>query len=88
MGKYFNSISRFMSHNQLEVRQQTDKVVKYVSCSKMCNYLFQVSVSNAKNVTLLSVSREISGDFQCEVSADAPSFHTQVLSTPMTVAGE
>lgn len=47
-----------------------------------------MSVSNAKNVTLLSVSREISGEFQCEVSADAPSFHTQVLSTPMTVAGE
>lgn len=84
MGKYFNSISRFMSRNQLEVRQQTDKV----SCSKICNYWFQVSVSNAKNVTLLSVSREISGEFQCEVSADAPSFHTQVLSTPMTVAGE
>lgn len=47
-----------------------------------------MSVSNAKNVTLLAVSREISGEFQCEVSADAPSFHTQLLSTPMTVAGE
>ncbi|CAH1126295.1 unnamed protein product [Ceutorhynchus assimilis] len=45
-----------------------------------------VSVSNAHSVTLLSVGRDISGEFQCEVSADAPSFHTQLLSAPMTVA--
>ncbi|KAF7271629.1 hypothetical protein GWI33_015516 [Rhynchophorus ferrugineus] len=45
-----------------------------------------VSVSNAHNVTLLSVGRDISGQFQCEVSADAPLFHTQLMSAPMTVA--
>ncbi|KAL1502012.1 hypothetical protein ABEB36_007225 [Hypothenemus hampei] len=45
-----------------------------------------VSVSNSKNLTLLSVGRDISGQFQCEVSADAPLFHTQLLSAPMTVA--
>ncbi|XP_050312264.1 uncharacterized protein LOC126747570 [Anthonomus grandis grandis] len=45
-----------------------------------------VSVSDANKVTLLSVGRDISGLFQCEVSADAPSFHTDVRSAPMTVA--
>uniref|UniRef100_A0AAR5P519 Ig-like domain-containing protein n=3 Tax=Dendroctonus ponderosae TaxID=77166 RepID=A0AAR5P519_DENPD len=45
-----------------------------------------VSVSNANNVSLLAVERHISGQFQCEVSADAPSFHTQSMSLPMTVA--
>ncbi|XP_066249284.1 uncharacterized protein [Euwallacea similis] len=45
-----------------------------------------VSVSNANSVTLLSVGPEISGQFKCEVSADAPLFHTQLLSTTMTVA--
>ncbi|XP_049826288.1 uncharacterized protein LOC126266430 [Aethina tumida] len=45
-----------------------------------------VSVSNAHNVTLLSVGRPMSGLFQCEVSADAPLFHTEVMSAPMTVA--
>ncbi|KAG5889866.1 hypothetical protein JTB14_003597 [Gonioctena quinquepunctata] len=44
-----------------------------------------VAVSNAHNVTLLAVGRNISGLFQCEVSADAPLFHTQMLSAPMTV---
>ncbi|CAG9834270.1 unnamed protein product [Diabrotica balteata] len=45
-----------------------------------------VSVSDAHNVTLMSVGRNISGLFQCEVSADAPLFHTQIMSAPMTVA--
>ncbi|XP_074037290.1 uncharacterized protein [Leptinotarsa decemlineata] len=45
-----------------------------------------VAVSNAHNVTLMSVGRNTSGLFQCEVSADAPLFHTQMLSAPMTVA--
>lgn len=45
-------------------------------------------MSNAHNVTLLSVGRDISGLFQCEVSADAPLFHTQMMSAPMTVAGK
>ncbi|XP_065168756.1 uncharacterized protein [Atheta coriaria] len=45
-----------------------------------------VSVSNARKVTLLSVGRPLSGLFQCEVSADAPLFHTEMKSAPMTVA--
>ncbi|XP_017778521.1 PREDICTED: uncharacterized protein LOC108564108 [Nicrophorus vespilloides] len=45
-----------------------------------------VSVSNAQKVTLLAVGRPLSGIFQCEVSADAPLFHTEIKSAPMTVA--
>ncbi|GJQ78547.1 hypothetical protein Trydic_g11659 [Trypoxylus dichotomus] len=46
----------------------------------------RVSVSNARKVTLLSVERSLSGLFQCEVSADAPLFHTAVRAAEMTVA--
>ncbi|XP_071053933.1 uncharacterized protein [Onthophagus taurus] len=45
-----------------------------------------VSVSNARKVTLLSVGRPLSGTFQCEVSADAPLFHTEMKAAEMTVA--
>lgn len=45
-----------------------------------------VSLSNAHNVTLRTVGSPMFGHFQCEVSEDAPTFHTQILSAPMTVA--
>ncbi|XP_044740030.1 uncharacterized protein LOC123301359 [Chrysoperla carnea] len=45
----------------------------------------QVTVSNAHTVTLLSVQRGISGVYKCEVSADAPYFHTDIRSAQMTV---
>lgn len=45
-------------------------------------------MSDDKQVTLLSVERPLSGVFQCEVSADAPLFHTQQMAAPMTVAGK
>ncbi|CAH1960110.1 unnamed protein product [Acanthoscelides obtectus] len=44
-----------------------------------------VSMSDAHNVTLISVLRDITRTYQCEVSADAPSFHTQIMGAPMTV---
>lgn len=45
-------------------------------------------MSDAKQVTLLSVGRPLTGIFQCEVSADAPLFQTQIMAAPMTVAGK
>lgn len=45
-------------------------------------------MSNAHQVTLLQVERSLSGMFQCEVSADAPLFHTQIMAAPMTVSSE
>lgn len=45
-------------------------------------------MSNARKVTLLQVGRDLTGLFQCEVSADAPLFHTEIRSAQMTVAGK
>lgn len=49
---------------------------------------FQVSRSNSKEVTLTDVKRETSGEFKCEVSADAPLFHTEIRSAHLLVAGK
>lgn len=45
-----------------------------------------VSVSDDHRVTLLSIGQPMAGMFQCEVSADAPSFHTEMMVAPMTIA--
>ncbi|GAB0096663.1 uncharacterized protein DMENIID0001_122020 [Sergentomyia squamirostris] len=42
--------------------------------------------SNANNVTIRAVSRNHTGTYQCEVSADAPLFHTEHQSAKMIVA--
>lgn len=38
-------------------------------------------------MTLTDVSKEMTGDYICEVSADAPSFHTEIKRAHMVVAG-
>ncbi|RZF44468.1 hypothetical protein LSTR_LSTR002241 [Laodelphax striatellus] len=43
------------------------------------------SSSNETQVTLKNVSTPFSGRYSCEVSADAPSFHTALVSGEMTV---
>ncbi|XP_037913348.1 uncharacterized protein LOC119652994 isoform X2 [Hermetia illucens] len=43
------------------------------------------SLSNQSHVILSSVQPMISGKFSCEVSADAPSFHTMVVSGELDV---
>ncbi|KAF2902915.1 hypothetical protein ILUMI_03273, partial [Ignelater luminosus] len=48
--------------------------------------LFQISRSGPKEVTLRGVRRELTGDYKCEVSADAPLFHTEIKSSHMAVA--
>lgn len=44
--------------------------------------------SNASHVLLKAVEPSISGKFSCEVSADAPSFHTELQSAEMDVVGK
>ncbi|KAH8326406.1 hypothetical protein KR067_006539 [Drosophila pandora] len=44
-----------------------------------------LSKSDATSVTLKSVTRELSGIYQCEVSEDAPLFHTEIRSAHMQV---
>lgn len=48
----------------------------------------QLSESNSTQVTLQKVGFALSGNFSCEVSADAPSFSTAVYSTHMEVVGK
>ncbi|XP_017786358.1 PREDICTED: uncharacterized protein LOC108569350 [Nicrophorus vespilloides] len=42
--------------------------------------------SNSREVTLKDVERETSGEFKCEVSADAPLFHTEIRAAHLLVA--
>lgn len=44
-----------------------------------------VSLSGAKQVVLKDVKMELAGKYRCEVSADAPSFHTVMVSAHMHV---
>ncbi|XP_046742475.1 uncharacterized protein LOC124409105 [Diprion similis] len=41
--------------------------------------------SNMKDVTLVNVSRNLTGTYKCEISADAPSFHTLIEEAQMKV---
>ncbi|RZF39343.1 hypothetical protein LSTR_LSTR000864 [Laodelphax striatellus] len=42
--------------------------------------------SNATQVSLIAIGTTLSGRYSCEVSADAPSFHTALVSADMVVA--
>ncbi|XP_054268683.1 uncharacterized protein LOC128990628 isoform X2 [Macrosteles quadrilineatus] len=44
-----------------------------------------ISASGPTKVVLRDVQKSLSGKYRCEVSADAPNFHTQVVSTHMHV---
>jgi len=50
--------------------------------------MLQVGNSGANQVVLRDVQLELSGKYRCEVSADAPSFHTEVVTTHLHVACE
>ncbi|XP_074036711.1 uncharacterized protein isoform X2 [Leptinotarsa decemlineata] len=45
-----------------------------------------LSKSNSKEVTITNVERETSGIFKCEVTADAPLFHTDMQTARLIVA--
>lgn len=50
--------------------------------------VLQVSKSNAHDVTLVDVSRELTGTYKCEVSAGSPSYHTLIERAKMEVVGK
>ncbi|XP_049948340.1 uncharacterized protein LOC126456636 [Schistocerca serialis cubense] len=50
------------------------------------NIIIQVSRSNEHQVTLTNVGRDLTGYYKCEVSADAPLFHTVIKTALMIVA--
>lgn len=45
----------------------------------------QLTHSDATSVTLRGVTRDLTGQFQCEVSEDAPLFHTDIRTATMQV---
>jgi hypothetical protein len=55
---------------------------------QLCVFVRQISLSDARNVTLLDVQKQLTGFYKCEVSADAPLFHTEIKSASMTVVGK
>lgn len=65
---------------------------KIISLSIFCIYFLthklKVSSSNASRIVLNKVVPQISGKFSCEVSADAPSFQTHIVSGELQVVGE
>lgn len=48
-------------------------------------FCYQLQQSDATSVTLRGVTRDLTGQFQCEVSEDAPLFHTDIRSSRMQV---
>lgn len=50
--------------------------------------LLQRSGSNESQVSLAHVQPIVSGKYSCEVSADAPSFHTDIATKDLEVVGE
>ncbi|XP_065219491.1 uncharacterized protein LOC135844993 [Planococcus citri] len=50
--------------------------------------IVDISKSNEKQVALNEVQREMTGYYKCEVSADAPSFHTDIKSALVVVIEE
>lgn len=48
----------------------------------------QENMSNGSNIVILALDTPLSGKYSCEVSADAPSFHTTIVSAEMEVVGE
>ncbi|XP_075220269.1 uncharacterized protein LOC142323857 [Lycorma delicatula] len=47
-----------------------------------------LSQSNSTRVTLTEVQRDLTGYYKCEVSADAPLFHTELRTAPVIVIEE
>lgn len=57
----------------------------YSKNTKSSLKLIQLAHSDATSVTLRGVTRDLTGQFQCEVSEDAPLFHTDIRFAVMQV---
>lgn len=77
------------SHNMTRTICKTMKedIFSNPKCFFFCLFL-QMSVSNATHVTLRNVGFNLSGNFTCEVTADAPSFYTALATNILTVVGK
>ena len=64
------------------------KLIRFFSSLSFFANAIQVESSNASRIVLNRVVPQISGKFSCEVSADAPSFQTHIVSGELQVVGE
>ena len=51
-------------------------------------FLFQPSRSNGSQVVLVDVQKHAAGQYACEVTGEAPGFHTKIDTTDVQVIGE
>jgi hypothetical protein len=79
----------------VQLKEESSKWASCLTCSLCPNAvsnmrqvfgLLQVSESGANQVVLRDVQIELAGKYRCEVSADAPTFHTEVVASHMYVA--
>jgi len=62
------------------------ELIKLQKCKKkIFRFFFKVSESGPNQVVLRQVTPELDGKYRCEVSADAPTFHTQIVAAWMHV---
>lgn len=52
------------------------------------SFVSQISKSNSHDVTLVDVSRKMTGMYKCEVMGGKPSYHAQIKRARMEVVGE
>ncbi|KFB49160.1 AGAP009270-PA-like protein [Anopheles sinensis] len=55
---------------------------------KVFNLDVERTLSNQSHVVIKAHETNVSGKYSCEVSADAPSFHTMIVSGDMEVIGK
>lgn len=61
--------------------------VNYLLIQSSTVFCSQMSESDNKSVTLSAVSKSLTGYYECEISADAPSFHTVIQKMLIIVVG-
>lgn len=59
-----------------------------ISGSSIVLSFSQVTKSDAHDVTLVDVSRKLTGEYKCEVSAGSPTYHTMIERARMEVVGK
>uniref|UniRef100_A0A182TVU0 Ig-like domain-containing protein n=1 Tax=Anopheles melas TaxID=34690 RepID=A0A182TVU0_9DIPT len=66
--------------------RQQHPLTRYGACNtRLSRARMEGTQSDATSVTLRGVTRDLTGQFQCEVSEDAPLFHTDIRQARMQV---
>ncbi|KAG8284463.1 hypothetical protein J6590_102460 [Homalodisca vitripennis] len=90
-GLNFSVVQKSVKALELEqssLQNDTTEIVACISSQVGCTSLHEVVASGAEMVVLRDVQKFLSGKYRCEVSSDAPHFHTEVVSGYMHVVNE